>query len=101
MPKESLAHIVFMLKNVAARLVVLTPFDNNPENLLGCFLDGSPPGPFRANQLTVASSEIQERIRKFIQEYKRQYKCFPITGSLPCWRSDGTSLEKAGRRKSL
>ncbi|KAM3178080.1 hypothetical protein ACTXT7_003272 [Hymenolepis weldensis] len=61
LPKESLAHVVFMLKNVATRLVVLTPFDSNPDNLLGCFLDGSPPGPFRANQSTVAGSEYVTR----------------------------------------
>nr|CDS25445.1 histone deacetylase 6 [Hymenolepis microstoma] len=102
LPEQSLTHVVFMLKNVATRLVILTPFKSNPENLLDCLLDASPPGPFKANQLTIAGSKIQERICEFIQEYKRHYKCFPITCSLPCWCSDGASMNRGkGRRMSL
>ncbi|VDO10492.1 unnamed protein product [Rodentolepis nana] len=73
LPKQFLTHLVFMLKNVATRLVILTPVKVNPDNLLDCLLDASPPGPFKANQLTIASSKPH---RWALDEHFCQFYCF-------------------------
>ncbi|KAM7537903.1 hypothetical protein Aperf_G00000073041 [Anoplocephala perfoliata] len=58
MPRESVMHVVFLMKNVAARLFVLMPSAIGPDNLLYCLLNGSPPAPFKMTHSTVSSSTL-------------------------------------------
>lgn len=73
-------HVVFLLKNVAYRLVVLTTPDIDPDpRFLHCLLHDAPPKPFEQGQSSCANLVIQERIQRYICSQKRRYKCFPIT----------------------
>ncbi|VDK32751.1 unnamed protein product [Taenia asiatica] len=79
-------HVVYLLKNVASRLVVLTAPDIDPDpRFLHCLLHDAPPKPFEQGQSSCANLVIQERIQKYVCSQKRRWKCFPITTNLPCW----------------
>ncbi|VDM31733.1 unnamed protein product [Hydatigera taeniaeformis] len=73
-------HVVFLLKNVASRMIVLAEPDIDPDpRFLHCLLQAAPPKPFEKGQSSCANPVIQERIQKYVCSQKRRYKCFPIT----------------------